>query len=71
MDSAKTLVDEPIGKQELRSTLKLSIAPDNSGIRTVSLIVLQIMFEKAKCFPNLVLLMDLTLLLVVLIMFTL
>ena len=49
MDSAKSLVDEPIGQQELWSTLKLSIAPDNSGIKTVPLPVLRIMFEKAKC----------------------
>ena len=48
MDSAKSLVDEPIGQQELRSTLKLSIAPENSGIKTVPMPVLQIMFEKAK-----------------------
>ena len=48
MDSAKSLVDEPIGQQELRSTLKLSIALENSGIKTVPLPVLQIMFEKAK-----------------------
>ena len=49
MDSAKSLVDEPIGQKELRSTLKLSIAPENSGIKTVPMPVLQIMFEKAKC----------------------
>ena len=48
MNSAKSLVDEPIGQQELQSTLKLSIAPENSGIKTVPLPVLQIMFEKAK-----------------------
>ena len=48
MDSAKSLVDETIGQQELRSTLKLSIAPENSGIKTVPMPVLQIMFEKAK-----------------------
>ena len=49
MDGAKSLVDERTGQQELRSTLKLSIAPDYSGIKTVSLPVLQIMFGKAKC----------------------
>ena len=48
MDSAKSLVDEPIGQQELQSTLKLSIAPENSGMKTVPMPVLQIMFEKAK-----------------------
>ena len=48
MDSAKSLVDEPIGQQELQSTLKLSKAPKNSGIKTESLSVLQIMFEKAN-----------------------
>ena len=48
MDSAKSLVDEPIGQEELRSTLKLAIAPENSGIKTVPMPVLQIMFEKAK-----------------------
>ena len=49
MNSAKSLVDELIGEKELRSTLKISIAPENSGIKIVSLHVLQIMFEKAKC----------------------
>lgn len=43
------LVDEPFGEQELYSILKLSIAPKNSGIKTVPLPFLQIMFEKAKC----------------------
>ena len=32
MDSAKSLVDESIGKQELQSTLKLLIEPENSSI---------------------------------------
>ena len=50
MDRAKLLVDEPIGQQELRSTLKLLTAPKNSGIKIVPLPALQIMFEKAKCF---------------------
>ena len=50
MDSAKSLVDEPMGQQELRSTLKLSIASENSGFKTLPLPVLQIMFEKTKCF---------------------
>ena len=49
MDSGKSLVNEPIGQQELRSTLKLSIVPENYGIKTVPLPVLQIMVEKAKC----------------------
>ena len=49
MDSAMSLVDELFAEQELRSTLKLSIAPENSGIKIVSLPVLQITFEKAKC----------------------
>ena len=40
MDSAKSLVDEPIGQQELRSTLKLSIVTENSGIKTVPMPVL-------------------------------
>ena len=48
--STKPLVDgEPIGQKGLRSTLKLSIAPENSDIKTVPLPVFQIMFEKAKC----------------------
>ena len=49
MDSAKSLADEPTGQQELWSTLKLSIAPENSGIKTVPLSALQMIFEKAKC----------------------
>ena len=49
MDIAKSLVDEPIGQQELRSTLKLSIAPENSGIKTLPQLVLQIMLKEAKC----------------------
>ena len=48
MDSAKSLVDEPIGQQGLRSTLKPSIALENSGIKTVPPPVLKIMSEKAK-----------------------
>ena len=44
MSSAKSLVDEPIGQQELRSTLK-SIAPGYSGIKSVPLPDL----KKAKC----------------------
>ena len=48
--STKPLVDgEPIGQKGLRSTLKLSIAPENSDIKTVPLSAFQIMFEKAKC----------------------
>ena len=49
MDIAKSFVDEPLGQQELRSTLKLSIAPENSGIKTLPLLVLQIMLKKVKC----------------------
>ena len=40
--------DESIAQQELQSTLKLSIAPENSGIKTVLLPVIQIMLEKFK-----------------------
>ena len=40
--------DESIAQQELQSTLKLSIAPENSGIKTVLLPVIQIMLEKVK-----------------------
>ena len=49
MDSAKSLVDEPIGQQELRSTLKLWILSEDFGIKTVLLHILQVIFEKAKC----------------------
>ena len=48
MDSAKSLVDESIGKQELQSTLKLLIEPENSSIKTLPMPVFQTMFEKAK-----------------------
>ena len=48
MDIAKSLADEPIGQQELRSTLKLLMTLENSGIKTAPLSVLQIMFEKVK-----------------------
>ena len=48
MDSAKSLVDESIGKQELQSTLKLLIEPENSSIKIVPMPVFQTMFEKAK-----------------------
>ena len=79
MDIAKSLADEPIGQQELRSTLKLLMTLENSGLKTAPLSVLQIMFETVNIysrrevskFPNLVLLMDLILLLIVLTMFTL
>ena len=47
--STTSLVDESIGQQQLRSTLKLSIAPENSGIKILPLPVHQTMFEKAKC----------------------
>ena len=40
IDSAKPLVDEPTGQQELQSSLKLSIAPENSAIKTVTLPVI-------------------------------
>ena len=49
MDSAKSLVDERIGQEELRSTLKLSIAPENSDIKTKPLPVFEVMIERAKC----------------------
>ena len=48
MDSVKSLIDSSIGQQELRSSLKLSIAPENSDIKTAPRPALQIMFEKAK-----------------------
>ena len=48
MDSVKSLIDESISQQELRSTLTLSIAPENSDIKTAPLPALQIMSEKAK-----------------------
>ena len=48
MNSATSLVDESIDQQKIRSALKLSIAPQNCGIKTGSLIALQVTFD-SKC----------------------
>ena len=44
-----SLVDRSIDQQEIQSTLKLLIAPENCAIQTVPLPAIQVMFGRANC----------------------
>ena len=79
MNSASSLANKSVDIQKNWSTFKLLIAPESSGIKTVSLTAVQLIFDNSRFLsqknglvvPKPMLLMDLSFVLIVLIISTL